>query len=119
MLELGKEKSIDGYKCQNIRATFHDAPLCEQFLEKYSTQKKSASGTRTNQAGVRSPVMDIVIYRQIPRELKKLKWLADKKKESLKFKFCWVTKNGKLLMKRQEDSETTWIQTEEDLEKPK
>ena len=63
----------------------------------------------------RAPDIQISVYRKISSELKKLKWLAGQRKTTLKYQFCWISKTGKLCMRKAAGNQAITISSEEDL----
>lgn len=116
---VGKVKKIDKIDCQNITVTFYDPKLAAGFMEAVKRFTKSSEGLKANEICSRCAPVVVRVFRQLPQEVKKLKWLASKKKDALKYAYCWVSSTGKLLMKKSEEDIPIWIQSEEDLLKLK
>ena len=117
---LKKVKIVNGLETQAIMAELTSQKLAAEFVSAAATYSKSAEGLKANLISKKCPSADFSVYRSIPPEMKKLRWLAMRKKEALKYQFCWIAVgSGKLLMKKSEGNNPIWIQMEEDLEKLK
>lgn len=113
----GRVKLVGTNKYQDIVVELKNRNVVSDIIEKSEAFRKSNDGMMTAfMFCSRMPESKISIYRQISGELKKLRWLAMKKKEALKFKFCWINRSGKLMMKKDESSEPIWINTVEDID---
>ena len=115
---MKKVKPVDGIETQGILATLASQKLATEFANAAAKRSKSAEGLKASLISKKCSPADFSVYRSIPPEMKKLRWLAMRKKDALKYQFCWIASgSGKLLMKKAEGDNPIWIQTEEDLEK--
>lgn len=115
----GKPKTTDGIETQDIVAEFRDRRVLNEFLESVKSFSQKHQGLTAKQFCSRAAATKLSVFRQIPRELKRLRWLALQKKVELNYKFCWISKTGKLMVRKETDTEAIWITTEEDLMKMK
>ena len=98
---MGKIKDVSGNKCQNLIVSFSSIAIADEFLECARTKKKITKQLMAHNACSRCPQgVEYGVYKGLPTEMKSLRWLAMKKKEALDFKYCWIAKSGKLLMKK-------------------
>ena len=92
---------------------------CELFLNKVAELRTSKNGLTSSLVSPKVKSAPIAVFRKISKELKRLKWLASQKKKELKYEFCWISRSGKLCMKKSSEAPVMSISSEEDLLKLK
>lgn len=117
----GKKKKAadDGVETQDIVVEFRDRRVLNDFLDNVKSFSQKQKGLTAKNFCSRAAPTKLSVFRQIPKELKRLRWLALQKKAELNYKFCWISRSGKLMMRKDTDSEPLWITTEEDFAKLK
>ena len=112
----GPIKSANEVKIQQITVEFYRPDTCDCFLEKVAQFRKtlrSPEELSSKNISSRAKAMPIFVARKIPHETRRLRWLAMQKKSALNYKFCWITKKGRLCMKKSGDSPVISITTED------
>lgn len=79
------------------------------------SSSKSNDGISARKLSSAAPDVPVAVFRKIPKETKRLEWLANEKKKALNYASCWISKTGKLCMKKREGGKVVSIQSEEDL----
>lgn len=113
------KKAENGTETQNIVVEFRDRKTLGGLLDAVKALSKQKTVLTAKTFCSRAPATKVMVFRQIPKEMKRLRWLARKKKEELGYAFCWITASGKLMMRKTTDADPIWISTEEDLGKLK
>ena len=94
-----------------------DKVAADRFLGKIEEIRSTTGKLTANVFYHDAPNVVISISRQIPEEMKNLCWLVSKKKEALKYNFCWINVSGRLMIRKGEGSKAIWIENETFLDK--
>ena len=116
----GKVYEVDSVKCQTVVAVLSNSKFAEEFNVKVNDYRRE-NGNKLDSTRVcsRANSTNISVFRQVCRETKHLRWRAKRKQLAINYKFCWLSHDGKVLMRKSEGVPAVWIRSEEDLEKLK
>ena len=116
----GLPKTVNGSKTQAITVEFFRQDISDCFLDRTKEFiKQSKEPLTTKVIGTRTKHVPIFVVRKTSPEIKRLRWLALQKKAALGYEFCWISKAGKLCMKKSAESPVISISCEEDIEQLK
>ena len=111
----GPPKISNGVSCKDITIEFHEPNHREQVILKTNELRKTKKVWSSHIVSKNVEEVPISVVRKISKELKKLKWLANQRKTALNYEFCWISRSGKLCMKKTADSPVITISCEENL----
>lgn len=114
----GKKKMVNQTECQNLVFKLRTQEEAMRILSAAKEYIAELKVIKADHIFARFSLVKISIFRFLPPHLKKLKWLANKKKETLHFK-CWINTSGNIMLEKNERSKPIWIQSESSLEKVK
>ena len=115
---VGPVKKTSDVTHQLIHVEFSRPDVCERFLDKVTQYRKSLTGSNELTAkaiSTKAKPAPLFVARRISFETKRLRWLAMQKKTAANYKYCWISKNGRLCMKKSDGSEVVPINSEEDI----
>lgn len=113
----GAPRPCGGGACQNITVELVSRGAVDRLLAKIKKVRTAKGNLTANTFTPDVPSVEISIHRQLPKEMKKLRWLASKKKEALGYNFCWINESGRLMLRKEEGSKAIWVENEDILDK--
>lgn len=113
----GAPKPCGGTICQNITVELASRLAADRFLERIKKVRTTRGKITADMFIPEVPSTEISVHRQLPKEMKKLRWLASKKKEALGYNFCWINESGRLMLRKEEGTKAIWIDNEATLDK--
>lgn len=120
--KISKEEIDEIYRIENKTNNKKGNPIVVSFIKKSTKEKflimRRKRSLYTNEINLQGSRSQIFINEYLTKRIKELLWKTKKLNTENKFKFIW-TKNGMILVRKDEHSEIIKISSQEDLEKLK